>query len=245
MKFKKLSLALAAAAVLGVGSANAAIVSVGGVTWDTATIFDFSSNGTLLENVVTTAGGVLTGLGRITNINTNPNFCANCELTFVFTGYTLDAAFLPNQNFSFSNGTFEFYVSPVNANFLTGTGFADGTPWLSLKGVNTNGGTTGSLTGSITNFAQLSGQGSGYLDVVGGIAAPFLDTNGQGNGRDLFFTSSFQPIPGGAVGPLTHFGTADIAGKSQVGVVPEPGILALLGLGLAGIGFSRRNKKQA
>jgi hypothetical protein len=243
MKFKKLSLALAAAAVLGVGSANASIVSVGGVTWDTAAIFDFGSNGTLLENVVTSAGGVLSGLGLITNINGDAGFCAGCELTFVFTGYTLDAAFLPNPNFTFSGGTFDFYVSPVNANLGTGAGFADGTPWLSLKAVNTNGGTSGTLTGSITNFAQLSGQGSGYLDVVGGMAAPYLDTNQMGNGRDLFYTSSFQPIRGGNVGALTHFGTADISGQSQV--VPEPGVLALLGLGLAGIGFARRNKKQA
>jgi hypothetical protein len=229
--------------MLVAGSANASIVSVGGVTWDTASIFDFGSNGTLLENVVTSAGGVLSGLGVITNINSNINFCASCELSFVFTGYTLDADYLPNPNFSFSGGTFEFFVSPVNANFATGTGFADGTPWLSLKAVNTNGGTAGSLTGNITNFAQFSGQGTGFFDVVGGVAAPYLDTNSLGNGRDLFFTSSFQPIRGGAVGALTHFGTADISGQSQV--VPEPGILALLGLGLAGIGFSRRNKKQA
>jgi hypothetical protein len=243
MKFKKLSVALAAAAVMGVGSANAAIVSVGGVSWDTAAIFNFSSSGTLLENVVTTAGGVLSGVGRITNINGDSNFCLSCELTFVFTGYTLDAAFLPNPNFSFSDGTFEFFVSAVNSNFATGTGFGDGTPWLSLKGVNTNGGNAGSLVGNITNFAQFSGQGNGFLDVVGGMAAPFLNTNSKGNGRDFFYTSSFQPINGGPVaGVLTHVGTADISGSSQV---PEPGVLALLGLGLAGIGFARRNKKQA
>jgi hypothetical protein len=245
MKFKKLSVALAAAALLSVGTANAAVVNVGGVVWNTAGIFDFGATSSLLENVVTTAGGVLSGVGRIATINGSSNFClaAQCELTFTFTGYTLDADYLPNPNFSFSGGEFEFYVSAQNSDFETGLGFADGTPWLSLKGANTNGGSGGSLTGNITDFTEITGTGVGFLDVVGGLAFSYFDTNTKGNGRDFLYTSSFQPISsGGSVGEFTHFGTADISGNSQV---PEPGVLALLGLGLAGIGFARRNKKQA
>lgn len=51
--------------------------------------------------------------------------------------------------------------------------------------------------------------------------------------------------------PLTQIGntnqytrTATLDGSASFNV-PEPGVLALMGLGLVGIGFSRRNKKQA
>ena len=51
--------------------------------------------------------------------------------------------------------------------------------------------------------------------------------------------------------PLTQIGntnqytrTAKLDGSASFNV-PEPGVLALMGLGLVGIGFSRRNKKQA
>ncbi len=242
MNLKKLSVALAAAAALG--TSHAAVVNVAGVSWDTADFFNFTSASTLLENVVTTAGGELSGFGRITSINGNAGFCAGCELTYTFSGYLLDAAYLPNPAFSFSGGTFQFFVSAANSSFATGAGFGDGTPWLTLSGANSSGGTTGSLVGNITNFAELAGQGNGYLNVSGGLAAAYFDTNTKAGGADFFFTSEFQPIPNGSVvNGKTHIGNATISGSSQT--VPEPGVLALLGLGLAGLSFSRRNKKPA
>jgi len=101
------------------------------------------------------------------------------------------------------------------------------------------------LQGSLTavSGAGLTGQGTGYFDVAGGLAAAYLDTNGEPGGADFTYTSSFQPIPGGAVvnGGIivaTHFGTNEVQGNS----VPEPHPRPP-GLGLVGLGMARRNKK--
>ena len=258
--------ALAFAAVAGALPGLAAAVPILGVEIGTGP-FRFVSSTIMERRQGTTkkqidkVGQKLEGVGQVTQIFSGATEVwkdgdNGVELTFRFHDYlATNVAF---DHITFTGGFVDFFsdnllLNPGNKRKFNSTStasFINGTPWLNLKGVAFNPGTpggnrtldsTGLLLGS-----SISGTGIGLLEVTGGPAGASFDTNshiaaGTGNVADFEINSSFNNLPGPAFG----FGTHGVASLSQNAAVPEPAPLALLSLGLFGIGMMSRFKKRS
>lgn len=262
---KKLLAALVASAGFAMAAPASAVV-VGGVDFGAGATGHFETT-TLAETLVLNDGDVLSGYGQINTVNGNLFYAGTDRLYFTFTGYVAD--FLSPTEVNFTGGTVNVYLGATfnlldqssATNIATIQGY---TSWLSLAGHTIDGSaTTLSADGTLTG-ATISFTGQGLLDVVGGLAdvVALLDGNSisdtAGGFADIVMTSSGDNdvsrlnrfdnttgcLDGTAVaGQYCIGGSADLSGTFTT--VPEPGVLALLGLGVFGIGASLRKRKAA
>lgn len=264
MSFRKtiLAAAICGAMLPGVGTAA---ITVDGITFSPGAIF---STATLWEGNCTTGAAIasvgdqLCIFGRVNNITDAVTSqvlwqaSAGRELTFVGSGFTALTA--PPGSVNFSGGSITMYSDSTPDSVVNGpagtTGFTDGSVFLTFAPQTLYG--SGLVTLNSLVFPSFPVTGVGLLDVTGGSAAANFDTNyynattlpathgalyggvlTAGDVADVFFTSqgSLSNSAGWAFD-----GSGNLYARAQA--VPEPGTLALLGLGLAGFGCLMRRK---
>jgi len=249
---------IAAAAGLGF-AASASALSVAGIPLGNggATF----SNTTLWETEVDTPLDTLQGIGIIDNLTVGESVFQNGDggLSLVYTvEYTLDTV-TPSApgsaTFFFTGGEVNVYVideiaplassiSALGGDFdsAEATLIGSGPLFLSLEGNAAPFLGAGTLRSFVTEFPEFDFNGTGYLDVTGGLAADVFDTNSQLSGTDFRFTSSFNDdVSNPSFLPLQA--GAEFSGVANT-VIPEPmtaglGLIALGGAGLAALRRTR------
>jgi len=241
----------AAASLAAAGAANAVVIA--GVDIPVGQLFGVTQT---YQNVPLIVGDTLTGYGKIDSINSLAvsSLCTDCELTYVFGGYTVTA--VSSGEIRFTGGWLKVYAgfgadndfTTANAGGSAGdmAEASNGTLLLSLKGHEVDAaGNTFVATGIGLGTSSPAGFSSGLMDVdtaAGGAGNGYFNTNGIaaafGAGpADVQIGSSFT-----ALAPLYPAecpgGGACLRGSSNViasvSAVPEPETAALLlgGLGL-------------
>ncbi|SNY51666.1 PEP-CTERM protein-sorting domain-containing protein [Arsukibacterium tuosuense] len=256
---KKLTSLLGASVfALSAFAASAAPVNINGVTWDPSSPLSFAADTDFFtQSIINNPGDTLSGWGKIGSVNANSGFCSGCELTFEFGGFNASSVspgvisntnpdslfsstgWVINIDFQFAGGFANFWVDNTpdfDTSFASST---NGDLWLSMT-PNTGFGPSLTAnawiaydpdTGTILFDEIINGTGLAFLDATGGAAFGNFDLDSQLFGADARVTSRFGVRA-----------TPENLTMNAV-TVPEPASLAILGLGLLGMGALSRRRK--
>lgn len=195
----------------------------------------------------TVVGKVIYGTGLIKEINGRDSsfFCPSCELTMAFGGVKITSFDAVTTEFSFDlSDAFSKVFVDTSKDFTNSldprpydTEATNGDLWLDLKvetfGLASDG--TNPLFGASNSFLSVI---EGIAPGTGGLAADHFNTDTRTNGYDLLYTGSVQATNNAVISDSFR-GTSEISADT----IPEPATLAILGLGLVGLGAVRRKAK--
>ena len=273
MKKNFIAAAICGLGLLASGAASAIVIE--GVNFSDNLPGKHLEGATLAETLITGSGQSLTGYGLISTVNDLPSYTTTPGnyLYFIARDY-ISTTFVPQTvtadgAINFSGGVIDVYLgafkdlgssnSTANISYISGL-----TQYVRLAGHTNAANSTISATGNIQG-TTISFKGNGFLDVVPGFgfanAVNFLNTNtindGHGGFADITFTSSgdntaqnsndpaCRDRSGAFIGTAGQFCVRGVASLAGATAVPEPGVLAMLGLGLLGMGASLRKRKSA
>ena len=229
-----------------------------------------------VDSIKDTSGG-LTGCSGPGSICFQPT--ATRELTFTFDYFVQKIqATSPTTALIWASGGIVKFYSDSTPDFTQGSGsqatdFANasnGNLWLNLVGAPTgivcdatclNNGAQITLAGSFSisnnDLTQVgSGSGAGFLNVIGGTAGAWFNTNAQPSGQDIQLGTDFSKAGNPATTDFPIEGSADLNAcvndpTGQITTVcptrvPEPDSLLLFGTALASLaagGFGRLRRR--